>query len=187
MYQDAPVSMIEPSHESPLASSAPYGKRRRNLLPFVVIGVCVGLLVVLAVVLLTLVKNSNDAASYRYLPDYKKTYKCATDEYNYHDGVFEIQLGLKEDGTYKLAFSDNLYDLGTFTETNQTYAKSEDGANEINYYLSLKKEKTILENKDITEEAGSEMKIILNINENSDVIVLTDEDYNESFYCNVKE
>ncbi|MBP5656343.1 hypothetical protein J6X15_02040 [Candidatus Saccharibacteria bacterium] len=183
MNQDAPVSMIESSHEAQLAEAASTIKRRRSIAPLVVIGVSIGLLGILTVVLLVLVKNGGNAAGYRYLPDYKKTYKCATDEYNYHDGVFDIQIGFKEDGTYKNALSDDHYTLGTFKEMNQVYARSNDGANEINYYLSLKKEKTILNNKSNTEGAGEEETIILNINEKSDVIVLMSEDEEEVFYC----
>ncbi|MCR5572736.1 MAG: hypothetical protein K6F57_03095 [Candidatus Saccharibacteria bacterium] len=182
---DQPVSMIESSHEAAMAQNAA-PVRRRSIVPIIVIGVCLGLLIVLTVVLLMLVKNDGDVHSYRYLPEYKKTYKCATDEYNYHDNVFDVQFGLKEDNTYKFAISNDEYRIGSFREEERTYAKSADGANEINYHLTLKREKTYLNNKDITEAAGDEEHFVVNINEKSDVMVLTNSDEDTVFYCLVK-
>ncbi len=177
-----PVSMVESSHEA-LIEQKTMPTRRRNMTPIIVIGVCFGLLITLTVALLMLVKNGGSVHDNQYLPEYKKTYKCATDEYNYHDGVFDVQLDLKGDNTYKLSIMNDQYVLGTFSEGNRTYARSIDGANEINYHLTLKTKQVYLNNKDITEAPGSEEHYVININENSDVIVLINSDDDVVFYC----
>ena len=180
-----PVSMIEPRHDVLIAQNSVPAKRR-NFTPIIVISICIGLLIILTVALLILVKNGGNISSYRYLPEYKKTYRCATDEYNYRDGVFDVQLELKEDNTYKFSIMNEQFILGSFNEDDQTYAKTEDGANEINYHLTLKTKQTFLNNKDITEAPGAEEHYAVNINEKSDVIVLINSDADAEFYCVVR-
>ena len=159
-----PVSMVETEHEAQIV-----------------------LLILLAAVLLILVKNGGNVSGYRFAANYNNNYLCATDEYNYHDGQFDIEFGLKDDGTYRMGVVDSQYSIGSFKEVNQTYAVSEDGANEVNYYLSLKREKTYAGSKDTTEELGKEEMYILNVNEKSDVVVLMEDDGDGAvYYCKVK-
>ncbi len=178
------VSMIEPKHDSPVVAAPPH---KRRIIPFVVIGVSIVLLVILAVVLLLVVKNNGNVYSYHYSVDYKKNYQCATDEYNFRAEVFDMEFGLKSDNTYKITIGKDRYSTGTFREKDQTYAISEDGANEINYYLTLKREKSFLGKQNITEAVGDESTYILNINEKSDIVVLTNEKDKSTFYCKEKK
>ena len=173
------VSMIEPKHDFPAATPAP---KKRRLVPFIVIGVIVILLVVLVVVLLSITKSDTKTSA-----DYSRTYQCAIDEYNFRSEVFDMEFSLKSDNTYKIAIGEDRYSTGTFSENNRTYATGEDGASEINYCLTLKREKSFLDGKDITEATGDEVAYVLNINEKSDTVVLMNEQDQSTFYCREKK
>lgn len=180
MDQGQPISMIEPSH--PAVNVAPAeAPKRRNIAPFIVIGVCVLLLGVLAIVLATVVKRGGKSTTYEV--DYLGTYDCSTDQYNFMEKQVEFKLSFENNNGFKLSEADDTYSSGDYRETNQTRTVSEDGAREVNYYLMLKTKKNVLEGEDITEASDYEEEYILNFNENSDAVVFTNKEDNITYYC----
>ena len=177
MYPNQPVSMIEP-----VWTQQPV-KKARNKTLIIVIAACVVFLVVLAVVLIVFVRGGGSAG---YNVNYKKTYVCAIDEYEYLSNNPELSIEIKDDNTYRMGLLDDEYSIGTWKQTDLTRAHSEDGANEVNYYLTLRHEKDFIDNVETTEETGYENTYVFNFNEKSDVVVISDEESEAIYYCNVE-
>ncbi len=186
MNPNQPISMIEPSHVVAQGAPGNYqqpGKIAKNKTLIIVIAASVVFLVVLAVVLMVLRGNQSGA----YGVDYKKTYLCAVDQYEYLIDNPELSIQIKDDNTYRMGLLDDEYSTGSWKQTDLTRAKSEDGANEVNYHLTLRHEKDFIGDVETTEEAGYESEYIFSFNEKSEVVVVTDKDSESVFYCNVEE
>ena len=177
MYPNQPVSMIEPvGIQQPV-------KKARNKTLIIVIVACAVFLVALAVVLIVFVRGGGSAG---YNVDYKKAYVCAVDEYEYLSDNPELSIEIKDDNTYRMGLLDDEYSIGTWKQTDLTRAQSEDGANEVNYYLTLRHEKDFIDNVETTEETGYENAYVFNFNEKSDVVVITDKESEAIYYCKVE-
>ena len=187
MNPNQPISMIEPSHVAAQGAPGNYrqpGKIAKNKTLIIVIAASVIFLVVLAVVLMVLRGNQSGMA---YGVDYKKTYLCAVDQYEYLTDNLELSIQIKDDNTYRLGLLDDEYSTGSWRQTDLTRANSEDGANEVNYHLILRHEKDFIGDVETTEEAGYESEYIFSFNEKSEVVVVTDKDSESVFYCNVEK
>ena len=187
MSQNQPVSMIEPSR--PMAPGvqnmyrAPV-KKPINKVLIAVIVVSVIILAVLAISLLAFANGQKSVAQYGV--DYRTKYKCAIDQYEYLNENTELVIEINKDKTYRLGLMDDEYSTGTWRGAGVTRARSQDGANEVNYHLILRHEKDYIEDVEVTEEDGYENKYIFNFNENSDIVVVTNENSESVYYCKIE-
>ncbi len=177
-----PVSMIAP--KTPIQQAVAPAQKKNKTLIFVIIGAVV-FLVALTLVLLLVVKQGGGGAGAQATAGYVNDFDCAVDQYDYKEGAFGLFINLAKDGSYKMGLSEEEYSTGTYKEKNQTTATSEDGAKEVNYHLTLRHNKDFLDGQDVTEASGYESEYIVNINANSDIVVVTNVEADSVYYCKV--